>query len=162
MRKLLLAATMLVPFAAFAGGSDLSVAGDVNLARSTAGSTAGVQSSQGTHAQITAGGTGGVIVGAIAGNSTTVGTTALGKAGPAGSYTNTTATQTNLGGTVAAGAVIGKGGPIALNDGHGSSGGASFSAGGGQGSQASGGSSATASNMNLGGFASAKLPRGGR
>ena len=34
MRKFLLCATMMVPFAAFAGGSGLSVAGDVNLAKS--------------------------------------------------------------------------------------------------------------------------------
>jgi hypothetical protein len=153
MRKFLLCATMMVPFAAFAGGSGLSVAGDVNIAKTSAGSTAGVASIQGTQAQIKAGGAGGVVVGAVSGNYTGVGTTALGKAGPAGSYTDTTATQTNVGGTVSGGLAIGK-----------SSGrmpAAGGSASGGQSSMASGGSAATASDTNIGGFVKVELPRQG-
>jgi fibronectin-binding autotransporter adhesin len=165
MRKFLLAATMMVPFAAFAGGSALSIAGDVNLAKTSAGSTAGVQSTQGTQAQIKAGGSGGVVVGAVSGNYTAVDTSALGKAGPAGSYTDTTATQTNVGGTVAGGPALNKNGqgtgPISLTSGHGQATGASGSAGGGQSSQASGGSAAMASNTNIGGFGKVELPQQG-
>jgi hypothetical protein len=155
MRKFLLAATMMVPFAAFAGGSGLSVAGDVNLAKTSAGSTAGVASVQGTQAQIKAGGSGGVVVGAVSGNYTAVETTALGKAGPAGSYTDTTATQTNVGGTVSGGLAIGKSadrGRMPVTSG---------SASGGQSSMASGGSAATASDTNIGGFVKVELPRQG-
>lgn len=165
MRKFLLAATMLVPFAAFAGGADLSIAGDGNLAKTTANSTAGVQSTQGNHAQATTGGNGGIMVGAVSGNYTSVATTALGRAGPAGSYTDTTATQTNVGGTMASGQAINQTGhstPITLTAGRGQANGASGSAGGGQNSQASGGSSATAANTNIGGSMSLNLPKHGR
>jgi hypothetical protein len=165
MRKFLLAATMLIPFAAFAGGTDLSIAGDGNLATTSAGLSAGVQSTQGTHAQANVSGNGGVIVGAVSGNYTSVATTALGKAGPAGSYTDTTATQTNVGGTVASGLAVNKNRsstPIALTAGRGQANGASGSASGGQNSQASGGSSATAANTNLGGSMSLNLPKQGR
>ncbi|MDR3536095.1 MAG: hypothetical protein P4L71_06310 [Acetobacteraceae bacterium] len=158
MRKFLFAATMLVPFAAFAGSPapTLGIAGDVNLATTSAGSTAGVQSTQGTQAQAKAAGTGGVIVGAVSGNYTSVETTAAGRASPAGSYTDTTATQTNVGGTVTAGLAINKSGrgPIQAN-------GASGSASGGQNSQASGQSAATASNTNLGGAVIVTLPKQG-
>ena len=86
MRKFLLAATILAPFVvapAFAGGAPqgLTAAGDINLSKTTAGSTAIVGSMQGTNAQAKAAGNGGVIVGAVSGNYTSVETTALGKAG---------------------------------------------------------------------------------
>jgi hypothetical protein len=164
MRTFLLAATMLVPFAAFAGGSDLSIVGDRNVAQTTAGSTAGVQSTQGTRAQTNATGNGGVVVGAVSGNYTSVATTALGKAGPSGSYTDTTATQTNIGGTAAAGLAINPGGqskPIVLTNGHGQASGATGSASGGQNSQAMGSSGATAANTNVGGFVGVTSPRQG-
>lgn len=169
MRKFLLAATILAPFAiapAFAGSDALSIAGDLNLAKTSAGSTAAVGSMQGTNAQAKAAGNGGVIVGAVSGNYTSVETTALGKAGPMGSYTDTTATQANVGGTVAAGLALNKGGrpmggptadlfTVTSN-------GASGSAGGGQSSTAMGGSAATATNTNLGGFIKVEQPhRGG-
>jgi hypothetical protein len=161
MRKFLLAATMMVPFAAFAGSSDLSVVGNANLATTSAGSTAGVQSSQGTQAKANAAGNGGVIVGAVSGNYTSVETTALGKASPAGSYTDTTATQTNLGGTAAAEVAINKGrtSPIVLSNGSGQANGASGSASGGQNSQASGDSSAHAANTNVSGFLKIDAPK---
>lgn len=165
MRKFLLAATIMVPFAAFAGGADLSIAGDGNLAKTTAASTAGVQSTQGNHAEANVGGNGGIVAGAVSGNYTSVATTALGKAGPAGSYTDTTATQTNVGGTVAAGLATNQTGhrtPMALTAGRGQANGGSGSASGGQNSQASGGSSATAANTNLGGSVSLNLPKQGR
>ena len=70
MRKFLLAATLLVPFAvapAFAGGGALGgiAAGDVNLGMTSAGSSAGVSSVQGTQARSNVAGNGGVIVGTI-------------------------------------------------------------------------------------------------
>ena len=80
MRKFLLAATIMVPFAAFAGGADLSIAGDGNLAKTTAASTAGVQSTQGNHAEANVGGNGGIVAGAVSGNYPSVATTALGNA----------------------------------------------------------------------------------
>lgn len=164
MRTFLLAATMLVPFTAFAGGSGMSAAGDLNVAKTAAGSTAGVQSSQGTHAQATAAGNGGIVVGAISGNYTAVDTTAAGRAGPGGSFTQTTATQTNIGGTAAAGYAINKTGraPIALTAGRGQASGASGIAGGGQDSQAAGSSTASASNANIGGFVAVKPGRSHR
>ena len=99
MRKFLLAATLLAPFVvapALAGGAPqgLAVAGDINLSKTTAGSTAIVGGMQGTNAQARTAGNGGVIVGAVSGNYTSVETTAGGMAGPKGSYTDTTATQT--------------------------------------------------------------------
>jgi hypothetical protein len=164
MRTFLLAATMLIPFAAFAGGADLSIVGDRNLAATKAGSTAGVQGTQGTRAQTNATGNGAVVVGAVSGNYTSVATTALGKAGPGGSYTDTTATQTNIGNTAATGLAINKDGkkmPIAMTNGRGQANGATGSASGGQNSQAAGSSGATASNTNVGGFVGVTLPRQG-
>jgi hypothetical protein len=144
VRTLLLATVMLAfaaPAFALPQPQPQIIAGDVNLATTSAGSNAGVSSSQGTMANVKAAGNGAVIVGAVSGNYTSVQTTALGTASPAGSYTDTTATQTNIGGTVAAGAAnqMQK------------RGGASGTAGGGQYSTASGNSTATASNANLGG-----------
>jgi hypothetical protein len=78
-------------------------AGDVNTEMTSAGSSAGVSSVQGTKARTNVVGTGGVIVGAVSGNTTSVQTSAQGTAGPKGSYTDTTATQSNLGGAVAGG-----------------------------------------------------------
>jgi hypothetical protein len=149
MRKLLFAATILAPFAvapAFAG--DLTIAGDVNLAKTAAGSTAGVASGQGTMAGAKAAGNGAVIVGAVSGNYTAVQTGAAALAGPKGSFTNTTAQQVNIGGTVAGG--------LTDNQKHG---GAAGMAGGQQSSQAMGGSAASATNTNLGGFIKVEQPK---
>ncbi|HUB10547.1 MAG TPA: hypothetical protein VMB34_01200 [Acetobacteraceae bacterium] len=140
MRKLLLAATILGLAAApaFAGG--IAAAGDVNIAGTTAASNAGVVSTEGTMAGVKTGGNGAVVVGAVSGNYTAVDTSALGVAGPKGSYTNTTATQTNIGGTVAGGLS----GTFFGN--------AGGSASGGQNSTAMGGAKATANDMNAGGY----------
>jgi hypothetical protein len=85
MRKFLLAATILAPFAvapAFAGGGSGGgmISGDGNLATTSAGSSATVGSVQGTAAQAKAAGNGGVIVGAVSANHTSVATTAAGQA----------------------------------------------------------------------------------
>ena len=96
MRKLLLAGVItLAPFAAFATVSGpannqigTSVVGDVNAANTAAGSTAGVNSTQGTHAGVSTAGNGGVSVGAVSGNSASVNSSASGTAGPGGSSTN--------------------------------------------------------------------------
>jgi hypothetical protein len=142
MRKYLLASVIaLAPFAAFAAQPQI-IAGDVNLAQTAAGSTAGVSSQQGTMAGAKVGGNGAVVVGAVSGNYTQVNTAAGATAGPKGSFTNTTAQQVNVGGTIAGG--------LADNGKH--SNGATGIAGGGQSSQATGGSTASASNVNLGGF----------
>jgi hypothetical protein len=82
------------------------------------------------------------VTGAVSGNYTQVITGAGATAGPKGSFTSTTAQQTNVGGTL--------GGGLAGNAPHNH--GASGVAGGTQTSQATGGSAATASNANLGGF----------
>jgi hypothetical protein len=131
---------------------DLTVVGDVNVAKTAAGSTAGVSSQQGTVAGSKVGGNGAVLVGAVSGNYTQVNTAAGATAGPKGSYTNTTAQQLNIGGTVAGG--------IADNGKHGN--GATGVSGGAQSSQATGGSAATATNTNLGGFITVSQPRGGQ
>jgi hypothetical protein len=139
VRKLLLTGVLaLAPLAAFAGG---------NLAQTSANSSAEiVDGIQGTGAHALVGGNGGVIVGAVSGNYSTVGTSGVGRAGPLGSYTNTTVTQTNVGGTVSGG--------LATNQKlGGASNGASGSAGGFQSSQTKGGSDASASTTNFGGFA---------
>jgi hypothetical protein len=145
MRKILLASVIvLAPFAAFAAGPQgSSVAGDVNISNTQAGSTAGVSSEQGTHAGVGVAGNGGVAVGAVSGNYSDVNTTAKGVAGPAGSSTKTTAQQTNIGGTVAGGVAANKGWH---NDG------ATGSAGGNESSSATGTASAKASDTNIGGF----------
>jgi hypothetical protein len=152
-RKFLLAATILAPFAvapAFAEmPRDITVAGDVNLAKTAAGSTAGIASERGTMAGAKVGGNGAVITGAVSGNYTQVNTAAGATAGPKGSFTNATVQQVNIGGTVAGG--------LAENGKH--SNGASGMAGGQQTSQAKGGAAATASNANLGGFIKVEQPK---
>lgn len=167
MRKFLLAATLLAPFAvapAFAGGGTLGgiAAGDVDLGMTSAGSSAGVSSVQGTRARSNVAGNGGVIVGAVSGSTTSVQTTALGTAGPRGSYTDTTATQTNIGGTVAGGLALNQSGrPVGpITDAMTASiKGASGSASGGQTSQATGNADAKAANVKLGGFATMQAPK---
>ena len=122
-------------------------------------------STQGTNAQARVAGNGGVIVGAVSGNYTAVETTAAGKGSPMGSYTDTTATQTNIGGTLAGGLALNKnarpgpGSPLTQAvsvQGNGASG----SAGGGQSSMAGGTAAASATNINLGGFIKVETPRG--
>jgi hypothetical protein len=155
VRKFLLAATILAPFAvapAFADmPANLTAAGDINLAKTAAGSTAGVASQQGTMAASKVGGNGAVLTGAVSGNYTQVNTAAGATAGPKGSYTNTTAQQVNIGGTVTGGVAN------SAKRGNGATGAAS----GGQSSQATGGAAATAANTNLGGFIAVQQPRGG-
>lgn len=156
MRKFLLAATILAPFVvapAFAGSgpNGASMAGDLNLAKTSANSTAGVASTQRTGANTLAAGNGSVIVGAVSGNYTQVQTTASAAARPQGSQTNTTAQQTNVGGTVA--------GSLVTNKGWGK--GVTGSAGGSQNSQATGDANAAAANMNVGGFVKMDQPRHG-
>jgi hypothetical protein len=148
MRKFLLAATILAPFA-FAPAFGQTIAGDVNLAKTAAGSTAGVASEQGTMAGAKVGGNGAVVTGAVSGNYTQVQTAAGATAGPKGSFTNTTAQQINIGGTVAGG--------LADNSKHSNA--ATGIAGGQQTSQATGGSAATASNANLGGMIKVEQPK---
>ncbi len=167
MRKFLLAATLLAPFAvapAFAGGGMLGgiAAGDVNIGMTSAGSSAGVSSVQGTKARANVAGKGGVIVGAVSGNTTSVQTTAQGTAGPKGSYTNTTATQSNIGGTVTGGLGLTKW-PVlsdrSLMRRPRRRKGASGSASGGQTSQATGNADAKAANVNIGGFVTMQAPK---
>jgi hypothetical protein len=153
MRKFLLAATVLAPFAvapAFAGmPQTVTIAGDVNLAKTAAGSNAGVSSQQGTVAGAKVGSNGAVITSAVSGNYTQVQTAAGATAGPKGSSTNTNAQQVNVGGTVAGG--------LADNGKH--SNGASGMASGGQTSQATGGATAGASNTNLGSTIKVEQPK---
>jgi hypothetical protein len=127
MRKFLLAATVLALTAApaFAGGPPKQVTA---LA---AGSMAGVMSAQTTNANATVGGNGAVITGAVSGNYTTITTTGHAATTPTGATAKTTATQTNLGGTLA-------GGYSQVGKGHGSV--ATGAAGGGQSSGDIGGS----------------------
>jgi hypothetical protein len=104
MRKYLLASTIVLAMvpAAFAGSNELST--------TSATSVAGVSSEQGTNAAAAVGGRGGtIVVGTISGNTTTVTTGATSRATKAGSVTRTTASQTNLGGTVSGGLSTGKG-----------------------------------------------------
>lgn len=145
MRKILLAATMLslVAGAALASPQGWIAAGDVNMASTSAGSNAGVASTQGSGANSSVRGSGGVVVGTVSGNYTNVQTGAAAQAGPGGSSTNTTAQQVNVGGTISGG--------LGSSNSHFGNG-ASGSTGGGQNSQATGNSSASASNKNIGGF----------
>jgi hypothetical protein len=151
MRKFLLAATILAPFAVAPAFADMPrapiTAGDVNIGKTAAGSSAGVSSQQGTMA----GGNGAVIVGAVSGNYTSVMTGAGATAGPNGSFTTTNAQQTNIGGTLAGG----------LGSGAKSNSGAAGKANGSQNSQASGDASANASNTNLSGFSKGVQQHGG-
>jgi hypothetical protein len=153
MRKFLLAATILAPFALAPAFAEMprspTVAADVNLAKTSASSNAGVSSGQGTTAGAKVGGNGAVITGAVSGNYTQMNTAAGATAGPKGSFTNTNAQQVNIGGTVSGG--------LAVNGQY--SNGASGKAGGGQSSQATGGASATASNTNLGGTIKVEQPK---
>jgi hypothetical protein len=153
MRKFLLAATILAPFAVAPAFAEMpqtvTIAGDVNLAKTAAGSNAGVSSQQGTMAGAKVGGNGAVITGAVSGNYTQVQTAAGATAGPKGSFTNTNAQQVNVGGTVAGG--------LADNGKHRN--GASGMASGGQTSQATGGATAGASNTNLGATIKVEQPK---
>lgn len=97
MRKLLLAATVL----AMAGAP--AFAGHLPQQLTAVGSAAGVMSTQGTNANAAVGGNGAVVAGAVSGNYTTITTSGVAKAGPAGTTTNATATQLNVGGTLAGG-----------------------------------------------------------
>ena len=144
MRRLLLtSAFALVPFAAFA--AEGFIGGNINQAQTSSASSAEVGSIQGTGAHAFVGGTGGVVVGAVSGNYSAVDTAGSGTAGPKGSFTTSTATQTNVGGTVSGG--------LAANQKHGgSSNGASGTAGGSQNSQTMGSSEVSAGSTNLGGF----------
>jgi hypothetical protein len=129
----------LAPFSAFAGS--FIAAGDINQASTSSQSMAGVQSDQGTWAKTGVGGNGAVVLGTVSGNYTTVNTQGQAKAGPGGSSTSTQAQQFNIGGTISGG--------VADNGKHGTANGVT---GGGQNSQAVGGSTASASNNNVGGF----------
>jgi len=156
MRKFLLAATLLAPFIvgqAFATErpEGLKAAGALNLGMTSAGSTATVGSVQGTTAGAGAARTGAVVVGTVSGNHTAVETSALGKTSPkGGSYTQTTAQQTNIGGTVSGGLAVNKPGTT----------GVSGVTDGGQSSVAGGGAAANAKTINLGGFVNVQTPRG--
>jgi hypothetical protein len=145
LRKMLLASAFaLVPFVAFAGNpSGLTAAGDINVAKTSSTSNAGVFSSQGTMAGARVDGNGAVVVGAVSGNYTTIQTNGSAKAGPQGSSTNASATQFNVGGTIAGGY---------STEGKGRGNEATGSASGGQSSGTTGGSTASASNTNVGGF----------
>jgi hypothetical protein len=155
MRKFLFAATILVPITVAPAFAEMprtqTTAADVNRAKTTAGSDAGVSSQQETMAGAKIGGSGAVIVGAVSGNYTSVETGAGATAGPKGSFTNTNAKQTNIGGTVAGG----------IGSGASRSSGAFGKASGDQISQASGDAAATASNKNVGGFVTGVQVRGG-
>jgi len=74
VRNFLMAATLVVPFAVAPAFADmprnLIAAGDVNLAKTAAGSSAGVASQQGTVAGTRVGGNGAVLTGAVSGNYT--------------------------------------------------------------------------------------------
>jgi hypothetical protein len=148
VRKYLFAATILVPFAAFAdqprhdGGQ---IAG--NVALSASGSLAGVNSRQGTMANSMVSGNGSVINGAVAGNYTAINTTGGAQAGPKGSFTSANTTQLNVGGTITGGAA---------NEGRGFGNKATGSSGATQSSQVVGGSAAAAAN--LGGFVKLDQP----
>lgn len=137
MKKILLASVFaLAPFAAFAGG--FVAAGDVNMANTSVGSSAGVGSTQNTDAGATVNGRGAVMVGAISGNYSNVQTGSAAVAGPHGSATTTNAQQVNVGGTITGG----------MSTGHNATG----QANGSQNSQTGGSATAQATNTNIGGF----------
>src|ERR1700719_2156215 len=103
MRKFLLAGVIaLAPFIAF---SEQTPAAQIsgNLAATGSLSTAGVGSTQGTMAGAMVRGDGAVIVGTVSGNYTSVDTRGSAKAGQGYAKTSTTATQTNVGGTISGG-----------------------------------------------------------
>jgi hypothetical protein len=105
MRTILLAGVVaLVPFAAFAHGPQQSQA---NLALTAAGSLAGVHSTQGTSAASNVAGNGFVVNGAVSGNYTDVTTKGAANMGKNAAKTNATATQVNVGGTIAGGYATG-------------------------------------------------------
>jgi hypothetical protein len=147
MRKLLLVATMMIPFAVSAKvPAPAAAIGDLSLSQTSAGSTAGVGSAQGTQANTKVSGNGAVVLGTVSGNYTSVQTTAAGRAGLGGSATQTGAQQINAGGTVSSGLAANTGSTIGRP-----ASAPSGSTGGGQSSQASGASTATASTANIGG-----------
>jgi len=135
MRKILLTATILALAAApvFAGGPP-------KQATLSAGSMAGVMSTQGTNANAKVGGNGAVIVGAVSGNYTTITTTGHAGTGQTGATTTAGATQTNIGGTLA-------GGYSQVNKGQGNV--ATGKAGGSQSSGDMGGSFATVNGLKV-------------
>jgi hypothetical protein len=106
MRKLLLSATVLAlaAFPAFAHQPARPQASTM------AGSAAAVGSLQGTNANAGVAGNGAVIVGAVSGNYTAVGTRGTAMVTPGKTMTTTNATQLNIGGTIAGGySQVGKG-----------------------------------------------------
>lgn len=141
MRMILLAATVLMPFAAFADQGP-NQAGQIsgNAALTASGSLSGVSGSQGTTAGSVVRGNGAVINGAISGNYTDMATSGSARAGQGFAKTQTQATQTNIGGTIT-------GGLAQQTKGSGNT--ARGNAGGSQNSQATGGSAAVA--VDLGG-----------
>jgi hypothetical protein len=142
MRTILLAATLLFPLAAFADQGP-NHAGQIsgNAALAASGSLAGVSSTQGTAANSMVGGNGSVITGGISGNYTDMTTSGSARAGQGTAKTATTATQTNIGGTIT-------GGVADTPKGAGNT--AKGAASGSQSSQAVGGSAAVAAD--LGGY----------
>jgi len=148
MRKFLIAATILLPFAAFAGQDGAKVAG--NVALTTSGSLAGAQSQQGTMAGSMVGGSGVVINGAVAGNYTSIDTTGAAHAGRGYANTEAKTTQLNLGGAITGGYA---------DTGRGFGNKATGTAGATQSSQAIGGSAAVAAD--LGGAVKVQTPRPG-
>jgi hypothetical protein len=96
MKKLLLTGVFaLVPFVAFANTAPVAL---------SALSAAGVTSTQETGAMVVVGpGKGMAVDGAVSGNYTTINTTGSASAGPGKATTKVTATQLNVGGTIAGG-----------------------------------------------------------
>jgi hypothetical protein len=146
MRKFLLAGVIaLAPFAAFAAGPQgAQIAG--NVALTTSGSVAGVQSQQGTLSSAVVQGNGAVITGTVAGNYTSIDTSGSAKAGLGYAKTDAKTTQVNIGGTISGG--------VATQGRHGTADGTTS---GNQSSQTVGGSAAVAAD--LGGFAKVQQPK---
>lgn len=137
MRKLILLATVLAPFAAgsaFAGSS--IVAGDANSSKTAASSGVQLGSVQGTYSQSTAM-HGSTIGGAVSGNYTTINTAANASLNKGNPSTSTSGTQLNVGGTISGGTANGQSKTVS---------------GGSQSSTNYGFSTASASNANVGGF----------
>lgn len=142
MRKLILLATVLAPFAAgsaFAGSS--ITAGDANSSKTSASSGAELGSVQGTYSQSTAM-HGSTIGGAVSGNYTTINTSANAQIAKGNPSTTTGGTQLNVGGTISGGTANGKSSTVS---------------GGTQSSTDYGFSTASASNQNVGGFTVQKM-----
>jgi hypothetical protein len=142
MRKFLIAATIVIPFAAFANQPPPRQDGGQvqgNVALTASGSLAGVQSQQGTMAGSMVRGDGVVTNGAIAGSYTTIDTTGSAQAGKGFAGTETRATQLNVGGVITGGSA---------NAGKGRGNTATGTASGMQNSSAVGGSVAAAADLN--------------